>query len=433
MNFIPLDKIVVLPHRQRQEHSIDAHQELVSSISETSVGLQNAVIVRPEGDQFILLSGERRLRAMRDLHQLAIPFRFAGQPVPPNQIPAVLTVELSELDAEEAELEENIRRLDLTWTERAQATSRLAKLREAQAGGIPPSVADIAKEVRGSDEGFYHEATRQELIVAKHLDDPDVRSAKTLKDAMKVLKEKEKRNRFEELSRTVGDTITLASHTCLNVDVREWIKTAAREQFEVILSDPPYGMNAHEFGDSGGLSKGAHQYDDSLEYWDALMRDFIPATFTLAKPSAHLYLFCDIERFFDLKLRVAAAGWSVFRTPLIWHKPDASRTPWVNKGPKRQYETILYATKGDRPVNVIQGDVLIYGLDKNLGHNAQKPVDLYVDLLKRSVMPGDRVFDPFCGSGTIFPAASKVQCLATGLEIDPVSYGLAVQRLKEEA
>lgn len=429
MNFIPIEKIIVRPHRQRQEHNINAHQELVTSLSETAVGLQNALVLRPEGETYILLSGERRLRAIRDVYDLGGQIRYAGTPVPTGQVPCVLTTELSELAAEEAELEENIRRLDLTWIEKAEATARLARLRTAQAGE-PVPVAAIAKEVRGSDEGFYHEATRQELIVAKHLDDPEVNSAKTLKDAMKVLKEKERKNQREELARTVGSTITLASHTCLQVDCREWVKTAPPGSFDVILTDPPYGMGADEFGDSGGKAAGAHGYEDSLEYWEDIMAATLPATFQLAKPNAHLYMFCDLERFFELRLRLAAAGWNVFRTPLVWHKPNGQRTPWVNKGPKRQYELILFAVKGDRPVNVLRGDVLTYAADDNLGHAAQKPVALYTDLLERSVMPGDKVLDMFCGTGTIFPAATAVKCFATGLELSAANYGIAIERLK---
>jgi len=39
------------------------------------------------------------------------------------------------------------------------------------------------------------------------------------------------------------------------------------EVFDVILTDPPYGMGADEFGDSGGLTEGAHAYKDDEEYF----------------------------------------------------------------------------------------------------------------------------------------------------------------------
>jgi DNA modification methylase len=65
-----------------------------------------------------------------------------------------------------------------------------------------------------------------------------------------------------------------------------------------------------------------------------------------------------------------------------------------------------------------------------LGHGAQKPVSLYSDLLKRSTRPGDRVLDPFCGTGTIFPAAHPLKVAATGIELEPAYYGIGVKRIE---
>jgi len=433
MNLIPLDQIIVRPRRQRQEFNINAHQELVTSISETTVGLQNPLVVRPEGTQFILLSGERRLRAIQDVYALGGTILYAGNAVPAGQIPCTLTTELSELDAEEAELEENIRRVDLTWAERAEATSRLMSLRgrQAEAKGEPcPTVREIAQEVRNSGEGVNQENTRREIIVTKYLSDPDVRSAKSLEEAFKVVKKKEQAKKHAALAETVGANISLASHQCYNTNAKDWLAGQPSEQFDVILSDPPYGMGADEFGDSGGHAAGGHGYVDSYDYWCSLMPAVVEHLYRVAKQNAHCYLFCDFDRFHELKFMMEENKWRVFRTPLIWHKPTGSRTPWVNQSPQRRYETILFAIKGDRQVTALRGDILEHTPDTNLGHAAQKPVSLYQDLLERSVMPGDRVLDPFCGTGPIFPAATAVKCLATGVELDATSYGIAISRLK---
>lgn len=85
--------------------------------------------------------------------------------------------------------------------------------------------------------------------------------------------------------------------------------------------------------------------------------------------------------------------------------------------------------KGKRPVLKMGGDVLDFAPDANLGHAAQKPVDLYRELLSRTCLPGDSVFDPFAGSGPIFPAAHGLKVRATGIERDQASYGIAVKRV----
>lgn len=435
MNLIPIDQIVVRPHRQRQEFNINAHQELVTSISETTVGLQNALVVRPEDGKYILLSGERRLRAIRDIYELGGRIIYAGIQVDGGMVPCVLTTSLSELDAEEAELEENIRRQDLTWAERAQATARLMALRgkQAEAKGEPcPTVREISQEIRGSGDGINQENTRRELIITRFLDDPDVKAAKTLDEAYKVVKKKETAKKNADLAATVGSSITLQSHKVFQTNCLDWMEACFPNTFDVILTDPPYGMGADEFGDSGGRAEGAHNYRDDKSYWDDLMSKWAPLSFRVAKPQSHLYAFCDIDNFEDLKYYLREAGWNVFRTPLVWHKPSGMRTPWVNGGPQRRYELILFARKGDRPVNILRGDVIEYTPDSNLGHSAQKPVALYKDLLERSCLPGDSVLDTFCGTGPIFPAATACKAYATGLELDATHYGIAVSRLKEE-
>jgi site-specific DNA-methyltransferase (adenine-specific) len=123
-------------------------------------------------------------------------------------------------------------------------------------------------------------------------------------------------------------------------------------------------------------------------------------------------------------------GWRVFNTPLIWVK-SGGMLPLPEHGPRRTYECILYAFRGDRKVTAVYNDVIVISPERETPHPAQKPMLLYYNLLMRSVRPGDKVLDPFCGSGTIFAAANKLQLTATGIELNPAFYALAVGRIKE--
>lgn len=436
--YIALSTLRVAPNRQRRTFDPKRLNELIENIK--SIGLLNAIGVRVEGGEFFLVHGERRLRAIADIYELGGEFRYDNAPVPAGTIPYTTLGELSSLEREEAELAENIHRDDLPWQERAAATARLMTLRTAQAaaaGQPPPSTFDIAKETRDvpadtpkGHVGYHQEATRREIIVAKHLADPEVRAAKNVDDAFKILKRKEEVERRTNLAAEVGRTFTAETHRLFHGDALEWLVAAAPDQFDVILTDPPYGMGADEFGDSGGMAQGAHEYADTLDNFQAILQTCAAEFVRIAKPLAHLYWFCDLDQFHAAREAFSAAGWWVHRTPLIWHKPSAARTPWPEHGPQRKWEMILYAVKGKRPVTRIYGDVISVSSDSNLGHAAQKPVALLDDLLRRSVSAGDAVLDPFGGTGSILPACHGLKCRATYVEKDPAAYAIAVERLE---
>lgn len=437
MKSYPPSSIIILPERQRQEFDPQAHEDLKRSIEQ--IQLLHPIVVRTTAEGPVLVSGERRLRAIIDIFALEGDFSHDGV-VYTDQVPTVDLGELSPLEAEEAELDENLKRKDLTWQEHAAAVRRLHQLRAAQKAedqAAPQTVADTTRELYPQtkdrpDLGWYHDNTRKEILVAKNLDKPEVAKAKTLDEAFKVLKRSEASEANIALAAQVGATFTADLHRLFNVNCVEWMAAAVPEQFDVILTDPPYGVDAQNFGDGAGKLSGiVHRYDDSHESWVKLMADWTRLSFRVAKPKAHAYVFCDIDRFHELKTMMQAAGWYVFRTPLIDYKLNSGRVPLPDRGPRRQYEIILYAIKGEKTVTNIYPDVIPCKADENFTHGAQKPVSLYQNLLMRSIRPGDKVLDSFAGSGTIFPAAHVMQCEATGLEQNPEYFGMCLGRLKE--
>ena len=434
----PPENIQVRENRQRREFDEAAHQELLGSITQPP-GLQNAPIVRIEDSTvLVLVSGERRLRAMKDACELGMTIYYLGAPVAPGFVPFLLIGELGELEAEEAELDENIRRVDLTWQEKAAALARLETLRTKQwlrdspPGAPAPTQKALAQEVHGASHGGALGMVRRDLILAKHLDRPEIQSAKSADEAMRILRRAEETTSRAEKGLALGPSTVASSMTLVNQSCLDFLKTCPEGFFDVVLTDPPYGMGADEFSFS------AHGYDDSEETWRATIYPFLELATAVTKPAAHLYLFCDFERFAELRGKVASLGWKPFRTPLVWYKPWNFRAPWPEHGPQRKYECILYAVKGNRPCLRLAGDVLEIGQEtgKSLLHSAQKPVALFREFLSRSASPGDRVLDGFCGTGPIFEAAASLKVFATGCEIDPGFYSIAADRvamLKENA
>lgn len=436
MKLVPNYLITVSENRQRKEFDEAKHQEMVTSLEDH--GLLTPIVVRTHiGGGYELVAGERRLRAIRECADFGTLIRFDGEVLQSGIVPIVNLGDLDPLTAKELELEENIRRSDLTWQERVTAEAELMALRSAKAKneGLPaPKPAELAEELHGKSTVGAATAVTRSLILAKNMHRPEVSGAKGSVEAFKALKRVEEAEKNAQAAAQLGKEHLSGRHTLVQSNCVEWMEQQPSALFDVICSDPPYGMGADEFGDGGGRtggSSGDHFYDDSTDSWLGLMAAAIPQLSRLAKPDAHLYLFCDFDKFHGLKKFVEANEWKVFRTPLIWFKPSAFRAPWPDKGPQRKYECILYAVRGELKSTILAGDVITQGPDENLGHPAQKPVALITELLRRSVRPGMAVLDPFCGSGPIFEAGHSLSAIVTGVEQDPAACGIAATRLEK--
>lgn len=65
-------------------------------------------------------------------------------------------------------------------------------------------------------------------------------------------------------------------------------------------------------------------------------------------------------------------------------------------------------------------------------HPTQKPVKLYAWILKNYANPGDKIFDPFLGSGSSRIAAYKMGFDFVGCEIDEEYFRLSEERFQKE-
>lgn len=428
MQTIPISTVTIPEGRQRTAIPEDHIASLLSSISAS--GLIVPIVLR---DGSTLVAGECRLSAVKMLYTLGGTLRHAGQAVPPGEIPYIDFGALTKLQQMEVEYAENAHRRDLPWQDNAKAIALLHELRTAQAveRGERQTFSDTAQEVFKAAGGHYTETVSSSVIAAKHLADPDVAKAKNAKEAAKIITRKADTARREMLAAAVGRVSISDRMKVYNAEAVSWLKECSNEQFDVILTDPPYGMDADSFGDAAGRMAGIeHEYEDSRESAMGLMLACIPEWYRVAKAEAHLYLWCDVETFIELREACRAAGWWTFRTPLVNVKPEGGRVPWPEHGPRRSYELCLFAVKGKKPVVSIRPDVFESRLvEGNLGHGAQKPVEAYVELLKRSVRPGDTVLDSFAGTGTIFAAAQQLGLSATGTEFAAAAYGICLERI----
>lgn len=427
MRIISLDELLIPENRQRKHFAEKPLADLRESI--LSKGLLHPPVVQKTEDGYVLVAGERRTRAICALADLDLSFACDGKVIQPGYIPVILLSDLSPLEVREAELEENIIREPLTWQEQANAIAELHALRSEQAEekGTVQTATATATEIKGTGEtAVGSEVTRvtEAVIIAKHLDDPEISSAKSQKEALKIIRRKMEAEHREKLAREFDKKST--PHTLHLGDSLQLLSTLPSDEFNLIITDPPYGIGADGFG---SMASTGHEYKDSSDYALMCYEVLAKEGHRVTKSSAVLYAFFDIRFFSDISMTFTLAGWDVWSTPLIWSKRNGM-LPKPDHGPRRTYEAILMATKGSpRFFKTGAPDVLEFPQESSISHGAQKPVALLVELISRSALPGAKILDPFAGSGSIFPAATTTKCVATGIEINQEYYNLAISRI----
>lgn len=410
----------------RQRKTIDNKrvEELAQSIE--SKGLFHPIVCREEDNEIKLVAGERRLRAIKFLTEKERQYSHDGTQLELGTIPYVLVgKDLDDIQVREAELEENIIRVDLKWQERVAALDELHSLRLAR--NPDQTVYDTARELEDkTEQSFAHNRrlVAQSRVIAGHLDDPEVANAKDLTAAYGIVAKKMERELTAELDKRGEEYVT--NHKLIHGEFHS-VAEALPKDFTLIIADPPYGMGANKFGDAANLP---HVYEDNQVTGVKIAEQILAKGFEITKDEAHLYMFCDIENFFAIRALAGKYGWTPWRTPVIWKKTSAaSHAPIHNKGFRRTYELMFFASKGDKAFAQVWNDVLEYPSPRVKDVAAQKPIELYTTIMGRSCFPGDKVLDPTCGSGTVFPAAEARKLEAYGIEKDEGAHQIATQTL----
>jgi len=401
---IDVADIYVKPDRQRQEFNEAAGKKLAESIQKE--GLINPITVElDEFGSYALIAGERRLRAVRSLDW--------------QHVHCTVYEHITDEERFGIELKENLERADLTWQEKAKALATYASFQQTTKNA---PIVEIAKEAKVAQE-----TVTQAKILAEHLHDPEVAGAKDVKDAMKIITRKAEAKHRSELAKTFD--LKRTPHSLHQGNAHEYLAGYQAHTFNGIISDPPWGVDADAFGSQAGT---AHNYKDS---WKVAREHYVSLAehgHRICMPSAFAYVFLDIRRFEEVELIFSLAGWKVWPRPIVWDKLGSGMLPEPDFGPRYTSEYILYCRKGDLKV-IKRGapDVVSVPVVTDLKHGAQKPAGLYIELLSRVCRPGDKILDPYAGSGVVFKAANKLNLIAHGVELEESNFNLALTTMNE--
>ena len=194
------------------------------------------------------------------------------------------------------------------------------------------------------------------------------------------------------------------------MDAFELLKQMPDQSVDLILTDPPYGVNL-----------GYDIYVDTEEHWYELMKKFIPEARRVAKM---VIMPC---------CRIKALTWIYQNFPpdwlICWYKGSPGHRSFIGFN---DWEPLLVYGKNEG----VQMHDYLYAQNNermgNYGHPCPKPIKWARWIIERATKEGDLVLDCFGGSGTILLAAKQMKRKFIGCDISQKYCGIMEERLKQD-
>lgn len=394
---------ILVKRDERQRRTVST-EDLKPSIKARGV-IQPIVIM----DDMTLVAGERRLQASLELGLHDIPVRFAS--------------DLSEIEMQLIELEENVKRKDLTWEDQAQAIVRLHNLYKAVAGTEPwtqKQTADALGMNPGNVSmmiGVGHEVLSGNERIQK---------ASSARQAHNTLAREQARKSDSLLADLTdgiarrGEEAAPPAESIICGNFLDWAAEYSGQKFNFLHCDFPYGVNMQDSDQGNSELYGA--YEDTPEIYWTLLECLARNQDRLLSDSSHMMFWFSMKFYSETKefFRVRMPEWAVDDFPLFWLKTDNKGIlPDPKRGPRRIYETCFFASRGDRLI--VRAVSNSYGAPTGTkAHQSEKPEPVLRHFMQMFVDEHTRMLDPTCGSGSSLRAAESLKASSVfGLEISP--------------
>lgn len=427
----------VLPRlnsQRKEETNVDA---LADSIRR--IGLLHPIVIDDEGR---LVAGGNRLAAFKKLAETDPQY---------SKIPATTKSDLAETARRVIELEENVKRTDLTWQEQ---TESIVVLDEMLIKCEPNwNIDDRAAYVGQSKSQYARYLMVGRAVLAGHT---RVLAAPTVTAAINIIERERSRHEgnvlnslVEELAslpqksdhpelplegdpldipqsmrpQTKSPALAMPQSVFLNANFIDWVRNYSGQKFNLIHCDFPYGIDHGKSGQGGAQSRWDAYEDGEDVYW-TLLREFLTNRERFMLTSCHIMFWFSMKFYSETiqMINALAPEIEVNYAPLIWHKTDNKGIIRdINHTPRHVYETAFMMTRGQRPIIKAVGDA--YGAPTRkaeAGHISEKPVPVLRHFFQLFVDQYSEVLDPTAGSGSSIRAAQSMGATRLlGIELNP--------------
>ena len=211
----------------------------------------------------------------------------------------------------------------------------------------------------------------------------------------------------------------------LQGDCLELMKGMPDGSVDMILTDPPYGMNYQSNRRTSTPKFKKIKGDTEVSWYKAFIRE----CYRVLKSDSHAYVFCNEYNVSHFRKMQEDAGFNNKRT-LIWLKNNHTSGDLLGDyGNKTEYINFMH--KGRRLLNGKRNNnVLEFKRVQSSVHPTEKPIDLLEFLIEKSTTEGDVILDPFAGSGTTGVACQNLNRNFILMEQEPEYVEIIKERLK---
>lgn len=239
---------------------------------------------------------------------------------------------------------------------------------------------------------------------------------------------------------------SFADNSVINADLFDCLDAIPNDYFHLIIIDPPYNL-AKDFHGNKFSKLNTTSYEAYLRTWFGKVCDKLA-------PNGTLYMCGDWQCSLSMQKVISERLTILNRITWQREKGRGAKANWKNamediwfavKNPQDYYfdvEAVKMKRKVIAPYKVdgkpkdweqtesgnfritypsnFWDDISIpfWSMPENTDHPTQKPEKLYAKLILASTKPGDKIFDPFLGSGTSAVVAYKLNRNYVGIELN---------------
>lgn len=360
-------------------------------------GLIQPIVLGTIGDEIVLIAGGRRLAALRRL----------GWAVIAHGVHYIWKDEVNEhedkkLRFKSMEIEENVKRKDLSWQEQIEGKRQLLAIMQAIHGVAKSGTTFKDEKGFGTNRlaamlGEAQSNTSRDLQLAEAISQiPGLKNAETKSQAFTQLKIL---SNVASMHRAA--TPQEARHVSWELHEEDFRAISAyrvpTDSTDLIWTDLPYGTDLQTMSMK---SQTGATFNDTIESVGGMLWSVTSESFRVLRNDRYAVFCFGFHIYGKLVLALKSVGFNVALVPFIWIKNSKSTENPLSMY-SNSYEPILVARKGS-PAFMFPGQSNVYSCPvvQDRLQVVQKPVMLVEKFLKDMTTEGATVVDWCAGTGT---------------------------------